>query len=686
MDRFKEISPKDLQRQDRILAWVSEVGPLFAIFITGAVLVAWLSHAAIVYQSASFLFSTKFNAALGYFLVSTAFVLHLRDQPRAARVLAGLALLIGLLAIATQVSGMPAGLGELFVRDWPATGPDHAGDMPIIAALTIVILSIAVLAFELFPSTTPRNVVIQLIGLVTIACMFEFVAYRLFEGQSPFASTYAYRISGVGSATAMILGGAILAHSWRLEPMTVMRVPIWLPFVFCLVVAMLDISTPPELNVAICYIPLVFFALGFNRPSAVIDLAALATIFIVLGTLVSPGGQMPIWMVIVNRMLAIMAVWFMAALVNALLKARNRSRRSQQHLAAAQRVANSGSFELTFRTMTLDGSHAFDLMHARREGPDSWSSFVENSVAPDDRAALLALVENARNGTLSSALEYNFLGADASAHNAILHTRLIRGAGGAVTGLIGVVQDVTEARKAQAHQAEIEMQLRHAQKLEALGELVGGIAHDLNNTLLPVTMLVPALRKSAQGRVSEGLEIIGSAADRARELVREILRFSRKDPASKEPLRLDELVTQALPIIRAGIPKTTKIVAEMIEVPEILGSKGQIYQTLLNLVTNAARAIGTKHGTITINVRHDPSGDVVLTVADDGIGMDEATRTHIFEPFFTRHANAGGTGLGLSIVNGIVMAHGGSISVASAPGVGTRFELKFPAQRMMEAA
>jgi signal transduction histidine kinase len=249
-----------------------------------------------------------------------------------------------------------------------------------------------------------------------------------------------------------------------------------------------------------------------------------------------------------------------------------------------------------------------------------------------------------------------------------------------------VVQDVTEARKAQAHQAEIEMQLRHAQKLEALGELVGGIAHDLNNTLLPVTMLVPALRKSAHGRVSEGLEIIGSAADRARELVREILRFSRKDPASKEPLRLDELVTQALPIIRAGIPKTTKIVAEMTEVPEILGSKGQIYQTLLNLVTNAARAIGTKHGTITINVRQDPSGDVVLTVADDGIGMDEATRTHIFEPFFTRHANAGGTGLGLSIVNGIVLAHGGSISVASSPGVGTRFELKFPVQRMMEAA
>lgn len=97
-------------------------------------------------------------------------------------------------------------------------------------------------------------------------------------------------------------------------------------------------------------------------------------------------------------------------------------------------------------------------------------------------------------------------------------------------------------------------------------------------------------------------------------------------------------------------------------------------------MTNAARAIGTKHGTITINVRHDPSGDVVLTVADDGIGMDEATRTHIFEPFFTRRANAGGTGLGLSIVNGIVLAHGGSISVASAPGVGTRFELKFPAR------
>lgn len=628
----------------------------------------------------------KFNAALGALLCALAFWQHLNGRRRPSVALATLALLVGILSVSANLFDLPRGFGELFVRDWAGSHPGAPGVVPVASALTISFMGSALLAIGLVRSTPRRIVAIQIACLLTFALSFEVIAYQLAQGGNLFTPAHSDRISAVGALVAITLSVAMLADSWRQETLSVMRVPIGLPMLYCLGVATIDVYTPLELNIAICYIPLVFFALAFNRPSTIIDLAALATFLILLGIFVSPRGEMPMWMALINRTLAIIALWLIAFLANALLVARNRARRNQQHLASAQHVAKSGSFELDFRTMTIEGSLAFDLMHARDEGPGGWLSYVQNSIAPEDRAALLALAENARNGIMSDAVEYNFLGADASARNAVLQTRLIKGPGGAVTGLIGVVQDVTEARKAQAHQAEIEMQLRHAQKLEALGELVGGIAHDLNNTLLPVTMLVPALRKSAHGRVSEGLEIIGSAADRARELVREILRFSRKDPASKEPLRLDELVTQALPIIRAGIPKTTKIVAEMTEVPEILGSKGQIYQTLLNLVTNAARAIGTKHGTITINVRHDPSGDVVLTVADDGIGMDEATRTHIFEPFFTRHANAGGTGLGLSIVNGIVLAHGGSISVASAPGVGTRFELKFPAQRMMEAA
>ncbi|TFU01264.1 hypothetical protein EUV02_13250 [Polymorphobacter arshaanensis] len=650
------------------------------------VLASWLSHAAWLHQKLPFIFMMKFNAALGALLCALALRLHLHGRRRTSVTLAALALLVGILSISANMFDIPRGFGELFVRDWAGNHPGAPGAVPVASALTIGIMASALLTLGLVRSTPWRNVAIQIACLLTFALSFEVIAFRLAQGGYLFAPAHSDRMSGVGALVAIALSTAVLADSWRQETLTVMRVPIGLPLLYCLAVATIDLYTPLELNIAICYIPLVFFALAFNRPSTVIDLAALATFLIVLGVIVSPRGEMPLWMVIINRSLAIIAVWLIAFLVNAVLVARNRSRRSQQHLASAQRLAKSGSFELDFRTMMLEGSHAFDLMHARREGPGSWAAFADTSVAPDDRAALARLIERARDGVESDPIDYSFLGADASARNAVLHTRLIKGPGGAVTGLIGVVQDVTEARKAQAHQAEIEMQLRHAQKLEALGELVGGIAHDLNNTLLPVTMLVPALRKSAPGRISEGLELIGSAADRARELVREILRFSRKDPASKEPLRLDELVAQALPIIRAGIPKTTKIVAEMTEVPEILGSKGQIYQTLLNLVTNAARAIGTKHGTITINVRHDPGGNVVLTVADDGIGMDEATRAHIFEPFFTRHANAGGTGLGLSIVNGIVMAHGGSISVASAPGVGTRFELKFPAQRMMEAA
>jgi signal transduction histidine kinase len=390
------------------------------------------------------------------------------------------------------------------------------------------------------------------------------------------------------------------------------------------------------------------------------------------------------WMVVVNRSLAIACIWLMAYLINVMLDQRNRSLRNQQHLAAAQQIAHSGSFELNFRTMVLRGSRAFDAMHARRTRDGSWAAFVDQKVAPDDRPALAALLARARDGIDPDPFEFSFLGPDNVARNAVLHAQLVTGAGGAVTGLIGVVQDVTEARKAQAQQAEIEAQLRHAQKLEALGELSGGIAHDLNNTLLPVTMLVPALLKTAQGNLREGLEIIAAAADRARELVREILAFSRKDPAARAPLRLDQLVRQALPILRAGIPATINIATDLVEVPEILGNKGQLYQTLLNLVTNGARAIGSKPGTVTISVGRDRDGGVHLSVVDDGVGMDSAMRARIFEPFFTSRPEAGGTGLGLAIVHGIVNTHGGTINVASSPGEGTRFDLVFPPLKQLE--
>jgi len=239
---------------------------------------------------------------------------------------------------------------------------------------------------------------------------------------------------------------------------------------------------------------------------------------------------------------------------------------------------------------------------------------------------------------------------------------------------------------------ELEAQLMHSQRLEALGTLAGGIAHDLNNTMVPVV----ALAKRVAGHLPEGsrdresLEIIHQAGLRSRELVQQILDFSRKTPAAQQPVNLSDLVRDSMHLIRATVPTTINIEhTEGSRLAPVLCDPGQLHQVLLNLVTNAAHAIGERIGTIAIEVTEARAnevaslappalGGVVLSVRDDGCGMDNATVRRIFEPFFTTKVVGQGTGLGLSVVHGIITAMGGRIEVESKRDIGTVFHVLLP--------
>lgn len=241
---------------------------------------------------------------------------------------------------------------------------------------------------------------------------------------------------------------------------------------------------------------------------------------------------------------------------------------------------------------------------------------------------------------------------------------------------------IARVREASAHrQADtLKEQLRHAQKLEALGTLSAGIAHDLNNTLLPITTMTSLLLETAAEDTTRlGLEIVLKSAQRAKVLVQEILQFSRKELGDRVPVRLDLMVANALTIIRAALPAFIRCRIDAEPVPAILASESQFYQIVLNLVMNAAQAIGDRAGTVTIGVRcHAQGGWIQLYVEDDGAGMDESVSALIFEPFFTTRTADEGTGLGLAVVTSIVNDLGGTISVTSKPGTGTRFNLDFP--------
>lgn len=246
-----------------------------------------------------------------------------------------------------------------------------------------------------------------------------------------------------------------------------------------------------------------------------------------------------------------------------------------------------------------------------------------------------------------------------------------------------------------SRETELATQLRHAQKMEAIGTLAGGIAHDFNNILSGVLGYTElALRDSPKGtRVRAFLEEVMAGGYRAADLVRQILTFSRRGEQKHQPLLMPPVVKEAIKLLRGSLPATITI-GESIDANcgPIMGDPSQIHQVMMNLCTNAYHAMRETGGTLTIGLREVDAGPewtsaefclasgryAELSVEDTGHGMEAATRQRIFEPFFTTKKQGEGTGLGLSTVHGIVKSHKGGIRVQSEPGKGTRFEVLFP--------
>ncbi|MCO4097971.1 MAG: response regulator [Gemmatimonas sp.] len=276
------------------------------------------------------------------------------------------------------------------------------------------------------------------------------------------------------------------------------------------------------------------------------------------------------------------------------------------------------------------------------------------------------------------------------------------------TKLVGTVLDMTarhrsepEPEREQLHE-QLQERLRQAQKMEAVGQLAGGIAHDFNNLLTVITgNLEFASTDLPLGHPVRGdLQEIAHATERARELVRQLLAFSRKQALSLQPVNLSSVVSAAESMLRRVIGEEIVLDVHLdTALPSIRADRGQLEQVLMNLAVNARDAMltaanGTRGhgGTLQIETakveltEHDvqaipdvpPGAAVRLRVRDSGHGMDEATRLRAFEPFFTTKGVGQGTGLGLATVFGIVKQFGGSITLESIPGSGSLFSLYFP--------
>ncbi len=255
-------------------------------------------------------------------------------------------------------------------------------------------------------------------------------------------------------------------------------------------------------------------------------------------------------------------------------------------------------------------------------------------------------------------------------------------------GIANIARDITEQKK-------LEAQYRQAQKMEAIGTLAGGIAHDFNNILTPIFGYAQLIQIEAEpgSQLEENIDQILHSSELAKELVQQILTFSRERQHEMQPLRIAPVIKESMKLLRASIPSTIEIKLKLDEnCGNIMADPTQIHQVIMNICTNAYHAMEQSGGILAVTLRQTmlddftammkgnlAAGDYIeLQISDTGSGMDLETRERIFEPFFTTKEEGKGTGMGLSVVHGIVKEHKGAIFAYSEPGAGSTFTVYFP--------
>ncbi len=266
---------------------------------------------------------------------------------------------------------------------------------------------------------------------------------------------------------------------------------------------------------------------------------------------------------------------------------------------------------------------------------------------------------------------------------------------GRIVGVLMIMRDISARKRAEEEKEKLQTQLLQAQKLEALGTLAGGIAHDFNNILTAILGYAGMVRDSIpdEGQTRTDLDQVLKAGERARNLVRQILAFSRHTEQECQPVQVHLIVNEALKLLRASIPRTIEI-RQNISTKDttILADPTKIHQVLMNLGTNAYHAMRESGGVLEVQLATvEVDADLVKTnpelhektylrlmVSDTGDGMDQATLARIFEPYFSTKSKEEGSGLGLAVVHGIVTSIGGVVSVQSSLGSGSVFHVYYP--------
>ena len=302
---------------------------------------------------------------------------------------------------------------------------------------------------------------------------------------------------------------------------------------------------------------------------------------------------------------------------------------------------------------------------------------------------------NTLKGSDSFGYETVYITKSGAQKNLIFNARMLKDTDGNIIGTQGTAYDISERKRVEDEGIKLENQLQQAQKMEAIGTLAGGIAHDFNNILTSIMGYTEMAQFDIpeENRAHQRLDHVMKASFRAKDLVKQILAFSRQSEQERRPVQIYLIVKEALKLLRASIPTSIEIRQNIPVISgAVIADPTKIHQVMMNLCTNAYHSMRESGGVLDVNLKEEelisddpvinlglnPGRYLKLTVKDTGRGMDSATIARIFDPYFTTKEKDVGTGLGLAVVDGIVKNHGGTITVESEVGKGTAFHAYLP--------
>ncbi|MBL7115264.1 MAG: PAS domain S-box protein [Kiritimatiellae bacterium] len=389
------------------------------------------------------------------------------------------------------------------------------------------------------------------------------------------------------------------------------------------------------------------------------------------------------------------------------VQALQRLRDSEERLEEAQRISRMGQWELDIKCNALHWSDSiYGLFEVDRDDfASSYESFL-GLVHPDDRVAVdKAYQDSLKNRTLFE-MTHRLLMPDGRVKYVNEICRTVYDDDGTPLRSIGTVQEITQLKESEAREQALRERLNRAERLESLGVLAGGVAHDLNNILGPIVALPELVQEdlaslegdpNVQRDIRQSLDVIQSSADRAAEVVRDLVVLSRRERMKRAPMDVSDILAMVNESgwgdsVRTAHPHVDVETRSADHAIPILGDVGQITRAVTNLLQNAAEAMDEK-GHLVVSIREvvleeqiegyefiEAGHYGVIDVSDSGKGIDADDLPRIFEPFFTRKKKGerSGSGLGLSIVHGIVKDHDGFVDVSSVAGEGTTFSLYIP--------